>query len=69
MVLVELAMPETVTVKQGRDIRKNKTTIAMLGESRDYVEVLYLLRPCYMHSILKPVASYANNKLSGAYDR
>jgi hypothetical protein len=35
MVLVELAMPEPVTVKQGRDIRKNKTTIAMLSESRD----------------------------------
>jgi hypothetical protein len=45
MVLVELAMPEPVAVKQGRDVRKNKMIIAMLGESRDCVEVLYLLRP------------------------
>jgi hypothetical protein len=62
MVLVELAIPDSVTVKQSRDVRKNKMIIAMLSESRDCVEVLYLLRPCYMHSILMPVASCANNK-------
>ena len=52
MVLDQLTMPDPVTVKQIRGIRKNKTTIAMHSESRDYVEVLYLLCPCYMYTFL-----------------
>jgi hypothetical protein len=62
MALDELTMPDPVTVKQIRGIRKNKTNITMHSESRDYVEVLYLLRPCYMYSIPMLFASCANNK-------
>jgi hypothetical protein len=69
MALDQPAMQDTVTVKQGRGIRNNKTAITMHSESRDCVEVLYLLCPCYMYTFLYSAerTSMCKYNLRGGY--